>query len=183
MSGKVKVYGADELKVILRTMPSSMVRAVLRPAARDGTKAPRQHLKRTAPRQSGALRKAMTSKVSTNVKKNSVSGTIGPNRKYAVKAKTARGKFVSGRTRVAKVSQSADDVIGIRPSRYAHLAGKGRTGDYMAEAQAATQKASLDAFTARARKETIKQAFVLAQRNKAKSMKPTQTAAWNEKMV
>jgi hypothetical protein len=165
MSGKVKVYGADELNVILRAMPSSMVRAVLRPAARDGTKAPRQHLKRTAPRQSGALRKAMTSKVSTNVKKNSVSGTIGPNRKYAVKAKGGKG-FVSGRTRVAKVAKSADDVIGIRPSRYAHLAGKGRTGDYMAEAQAATQKASLDAFTARARVETAKQAAKLAAKKK-----------------
>lgn len=162
----LKVTGLESAVTTLRTLAPKMQRAVLRPAARAGTKAPRQELKRQAPRRSGALRKAISSKVTTSKDKTSVTGTVGANRKYAVAVRTDGGKFVSGAKRVAKKAKSADDIMGIRPSRYAHLAGKGRTADYMHEAQQDTQAQTLTDFTARAKTEMLKLAAREAAKNK-----------------
>lgn len=162
----LKVTGLEAAVANIRDLTPAVQRSVLRPSARAGTKAPRQALKRVSPRRSGALRKAMASKISTNKTKGSVTGTVGPNRKYAVMTKGKRGRHVSGIKQVAKHAASAEAVTDIRPSRYAHVAGRGRTADYMAQVQQATQAQSLADFTERSKLEMAKVAARMAAKKK-----------------
>lgn len=166
MSEAIVVGGFAELVANLRDLAPNVQRSVLRPAARAGTKAPRQRLKRTAPRRSGALRKAIISKVSTSKDKMRVTGTVGASRKFVVATKNKKGRLVSGIKQVAKHAANIDAIQTIRPSKYAHLAGPKRTADYMADAQQATQSQTLSDFTSRAKIETDKVARRMAAKKK-----------------
>jgi HK97 gp10 family phage protein len=122
-----KWKGDKQLMRKLRVLPPAVQRRVQRPAVTKATRLVAKAVKNNTPRETGALKKSIGSKVKTYPQKNVVIGIVGPRTDAKGKPAKYRIGVVAGKrggVRRARKGESPDAYR--NPVNYAHLVEGGR---------------------------------------------------------